>query len=182
MRMQKIAAMLVLCWCGIGSSGAVLACGDKFLMPSRGSRFQQAPMERMPASILFYANPASPLPAALTRLSVDAALRRVGYRPTVVASLDALERALTQGGWDVIVVDLADGVPVREHIKVNAAAAATVLLPVAQAATGEQVAQARKQYPLVLKSPSRSQAFVEAIDDALAARAAASRSAGAKSR
>ena len=61
MKMQRLAAVLALCWCGIGTSGAVLACGDKFLMPSRGSRFQQAPMERMPASILFYANPSSPL-------------------------------------------------------------------------------------------------------------------------
>jgi hypothetical protein len=175
MKMRLLAASLVI-YSGIATSGVLLACGDKFLLPSRGTRFQQAPVDRISASILLYANPASPLPAALTKLSVDAALRKVGYRPTFVSSLDALERALSGGAWDVIVVDLADGAPVRGRVQGRVA---PVLLAVAHNPTGEQFAQARKDYPRVLKSPSRSQAFVEAIDDALAARHAG---AGPKSR
>ena len=162
---KRVVVVLVLLLSGIGAAGVVLACGDKFLLPSRGTRFQQAPPDRAAASILLYANPGSALPAALTKLSVDSALRKVGYRPTMVSSLDALERALNQGGWDVIVVDLADSGSIRTR---GQGRPAPVVVPVAQNASGEQVAAARKQYAHVLKSPSRSQAFVEAIDDALA--------------
>jgi CheY-like chemotaxis protein len=161
----RVLVALALLLSGIGTAGVVLACGDKFLLPSRGTRFQQAPPDRAAAAVLLYANPASALPAALTKLSVDAALRKVGYRPTMVSSLDALERALTQGGWDVIVVDLADSGSIRSR---GQGRPAPVVVPVAQNASSEQVAAARKQYGHVLKSPSRSQAFVEAIDDALA--------------
>ena len=61
----------------------LLACGDKFLMPTRGTRFQQAPLNRAPAAVLLYANPASPLPGALSRLSVDATLRKAGLSSDV---------------------------------------------------------------------------------------------------
>src|SRR3954468_21200537 len=107
MTVRTLAMSLVIA-SGIGTTAVPLACGAKFLLPSRGTRFDRAPVARTPAAILVYANPASELPQALSKLSVDAALRRVGYRPTVVSSLSELERALTAGGWDVIVVDLAD--------------------------------------------------------------------------
>lgn len=166
MNMKKRVAMaLALLFSTIGAAGVVLACGDKFLIPSRGTRFQQAPPDRAAAAVLLYANPTSALPAALTKLSVDSALRKVGYRPTMVTSVDALERALNQGGWDVVVLDLADSASVRNRVPGRRA---PVVVPVAQNASGEQVAAARKQYAHVLKSPSRSQAFVDAIDDALA--------------
>ena len=94
MQMRLVAASLLIL-SGLGTTAAPLACGDKFLLPSRGTRFQQPPRERIPATILLYANPASPLPQALTKLSVNVALRKVGYRPTFVDSLDALERAVS---------------------------------------------------------------------------------------
>lgn len=177
----RLFAAFVLILSGIGTAAPPLACGDKFLLPLRGTRFQQAPVDRVPASILLYANPASPLPQALTKYSVDAALRKVGYRPTFVSSLDALEHALTRGGWDVIVVDVADGPAVRARVN-TASASATVLLPVALHPSGDQLAQARKQFPRVIKSPGSSRGFVEAVDDAMAARHADAAPAGSKSR
>lgn len=165
MRAFALTSLLILS--GLGSTVAPLACGDKFLLPSRGTRFQQPPRDRVPASILLYANPSSPLPEALSRLSVNAALRKVGYRPTFVDSLAALERAVSQGGWDVIVVDLGDGPAVRSRVAGNAA---TIVLPVAIHATGDQVGRARTAYSRVIKSPGRSQVFVDAVDDALAGR------------
>ena len=62
-----------------------------------------------------------------------------------------------------------------------AAHPATIVLPVALHATGDQLGQARAQYPRVIKSPGRSQVFVDAVDDALAARRADA-AAGSKTR
>jgi len=77
----------------------LLACGDKFLVISRGTRFQRAAAARQPANILVYANPASTLPKALEKVMVDATLRKAGYKPTSVSDANALEQALRQGGW-----------------------------------------------------------------------------------
>lgn len=162
---KRALGAVVLMLSGLQMSAVLLACGDKFLLPARGTRFQQAPPERAAAAVLVYANPASPLPAALTKLSVDAALRKVGYRPTTVNSLDALERALRQGGWGVIVVDLADSGSVRGRVQQGRPA--PVVVSVAQNASREEFAAARREHAHVLKSPSRSQAFVEAIDEAV---------------
>src|SRR4051794_21186582 len=42
-------------------SPAALACGDKFLVPIRGTRFERAPARRQPASVLVYAGTGSRL-------------------------------------------------------------------------------------------------------------------------
>ena len=45
---------------------------------------------------------------------------------------------------------------------------APIVLPVFYNATKEVLKQARKQYPIVLESPTKSQAFLDTIDDAIA--------------
>src|SRR5437879_7674005 len=92
------AASLVLLT-SIGSvNNILLACGDKFLVLSRGTRYQRAPAVRKPVAILIYANPASEVPKALAGVPVDATLRSVGYRPTTVATPAEFEKALSHGG------------------------------------------------------------------------------------
>jgi|KBSSwiStaDraftv2_1062776.scaffolds.fasta_scaffold1335523_1 CheY-like chemotaxis protein len=145
----------------------LLACGDKFLVISRGTRFQRAAAARQPANILVYANPASTLPKALEKVMVDATLRKAGYKPTSVSDANALEQALRQGGWDLVLADLADSSAVRGRLQGNSA---PMLLPVAYNVTGTEIAQAKKDYQRVLKGPFKTQSFLEAIDDALAVR------------
>ncbi len=152
---------------GVGARGDLLACGDKFLVISRGTRYQRAAIARQPANILVYANTASALPKALERADVDATLRKAGYKPTSVSDPIELEQALRQGGWDIVVADLADGMAVSGRLQ---GASAPMVLPVAYNATGSDIAQAKKDYQRVLKGPVKSQAFLEAIDDALALR------------
>src|SRR4030095_6994213 len=77
------------------SSGVLLACGDKFLVANRGTRFQRAAAPREPAAILIYTNPESQL---LAGAPVDATLRKAGYRPTTVETSDEFEKALNRGG------------------------------------------------------------------------------------
>lgn len=159
-----VAALLVLSVAGTD----LLACGDKFLVVSRGTRFQRAAIVRQPANILVYANPSSTLPKALEKAEVDETLRKAGYRPTSVSDPRELDQALRKGGWDLVVADLADGTVVRGRLQ--GGGKAPMVLPVVYRATGSEIAQAKKDYPRVLKGPVKSQAFLEAIDDALALR------------
>ena len=169
--------MALLLAVGFGLSGDILGCGDKFLVARRGSRFQRANAPRQPAVILIYANPASNLPRALANVSVDATLRRAGYTPTSVASEEELASALTRGSWDLIVVDVAEGTSLRSRLP---AEPAPVLLPVLFKPTPTELKEAKKQYPRVLASPTKNKAFLDAVDDALAARPAPPSNAAAK--
>ena len=55
-------------------SGDLLACGDKFLIAGRGTRYQR-PKSARAASVLIYANPSTTLPAALSNMKVDSVLK-----------------------------------------------------------------------------------------------------------
>jgi hypothetical protein len=155
----------------------LLACGDKFLVVGRGTRFQRA-SARIPASILVYANPTSNLPKALANLPVDATLRKAGYKPTTVTSSTDLDTALGRGGWDLVVADVADTQALTARLH---GGSGPLMLPVVYNATNSELAQARKQYAHVLKSPTKNQSFLDAIDDVLAARPKPSGKAGVKS-
>ena len=145
----------------------LFACGDKFLVISRGTRFQRAGVARQPAKILVYANPNSALPKALERAKVDATLRKVGYEPTSVSAPADLDRALRQGGWDLVLVAASDSRAIRSRLS---GSGAPMIVPVLHAPTGSEVAQAKKDYPHVIKGPIKSQKFLAEIDDALALR------------
>jgi hypothetical protein len=151
----------------IGPGDTLLACGDKFLVSSRGTRFQRAAVARGTASILIYTNPASELPRLLASVPVDATLTKAGYRPTTAATPDEFERALGRGGWDLVLVGMADARAVSERLRGDRAPA---VLPVVFNPTTSELNEARKVYPVVLKAPTKSQAFLSAVDEALARR------------
>jgi hypothetical protein len=145
----------------------VFACGEKFLVMIRGTRFQRASVARQPANILVYANSASTLPKALEKVKVDDTLRKAGYQPTSVTQASDLEQALRQGGWDLVIADLGDSAALRARFQ---GADAPMVVPVMYNATGSELAQAKRDYQRVLKGPIKSQSFLEVIDDALAFR------------
>jgi hypothetical protein len=164
MTKQICAAGLMLLY-GIGYGNLLLACGDKFVGSARGTRFQQAPRGRQ-ETILIYINPASDVPSALTRVSVDATLRGAGYRPTTVATAAEFERELSKGGWDLIVVGLADAYTVSQSAQNKAS-----ILPVILNKTDAELKQTKKQYPVLLtKAPTTNNDFVRVVNDALAFR------------
>ena len=155
----------------------LLACGDKFLVPSRGRRFELTPAARQQAAVLLYVNPRSSLPIMFTKLAVDPALRKAGYRPTVVESAEEFTQILRQHSWDVVLVDLLDSTAAD----FSDAAGSAVVVPVAMNPTSSDFANARKKYATIVKSPTRSQTFVEALDVAVAAQRAARVKAAKKS-
>jgi hypothetical protein len=164
---RLLLAVGILVVSGAGVTSDLLACGEKFLVVSRGTRFQRAVINRQPAKILVFANPATDLPKAFEKASIHDTLRKAGYQPTSVAAQAEFDRAMRQGGWDLIVTGLADGAAIRGQLQ---GSAAPMLVPVVLNATGTEIAQARKDYQRVIKGPIKSQAFLEAVDDALALR------------
>lgn len=139
-------------------------CGDKFLVTSRATRFRRAPMVRPPAAILVYANPQSALPKALTNVPIEATLRKAGYQPSSVSTREELEAALQTRSWDVVVADLGEAQGLQSRITSGGA----LLLPVAYHASATVVTQAKKQYLVLLTAPTRIEAFLETVDDAVA--------------
>ena len=162
----RIVAAALLVLAGVGAGGDLQACGDKFLVVSRGTRFQRAGT-RTSATILVYANPTSGLPKMLANLPIEATLRKAGYTPTSVSTAAELDKALAQGRWDLVLADVADTKAVGGRLHGDNA---PVILPVVYNMTGVELAQAKKQYQCILKSPTKSQSFLDAIDEALASR------------
>src|SRR5262245_51513913 len=91
-----------------------LACGSKFLIPSRGTRYERSPAARQAAAILVYANRTSALAGTLADLPIDRTLRNAGYKPAAVTSIEDLQRALKGNNWDLIVLDVADSQTVKQ--------------------------------------------------------------------
>lgn len=164
---KRLCAVGLLLLIGINSANILLACGDKFLVSSRGTRFQRAAVARGPASILIYTNPASELPKALANIPVDATLAKAGYRLTTVATSDELDKALSHGGWDLVLVGMADAPGVSKRLRGDHAPA---VLPVVLNPTTSELRETRKLYPVVLQAPAKSQSFLSTIDEALAHR------------
>ncbi|HET9216579.1 MAG TPA: hypothetical protein VFR18_06345 [Terriglobia bacterium] len=149
---------------GISTTSAFLACGDKFLVATRGTRYQKAPVKREPHAILIWSNPTSELAKGLAGVPVDDTLRKVGYQPTTVTSAADFDTALNRGGWDLVIFGLDDASAVAKRLSGNA----PVLLPVAHNATDNQLRQARTGYTIVLKGPAKKDSFLTAVDQALA--------------
>jgi hypothetical protein len=145
----------------------MLACGDKFLVPGRSARFKNK-VDRDGVTILLYARPGTPLDATLRTLSLEARLRTAGYRPTLVTSLEDIERAFRGGGWDVVVADLADAAGFAGRLP---ASSGPSVLPVTYQVPKTTVSEAKRQYGQVLNQPGKHHTFVDAIDDVVATRA-----------
>jgi len=148
----------------IGAGEPLFACGEKFRMASRSTRFQRPPVARAAAAILIYANPA--LSRALAGVSVDETLRKAGHKPTSVTTAKEFQAALDRGGWNLVLLDLSDS---GAAIARSPVAHAPVILPVVFNASRTELDAAKKQHPHVLKGPVKNrQSLIEAIDDALA--------------
>ena len=155
-----VVAFLVLS--GAGATTDLFACGAKFLMANRGTRFGKVAAARHPAAVLVYANPDSTLPQALSKVKVEQVLGRAGYRPTTVSTPSELEQALRQGGWDLVLADLADGDTLRPQLRGENS---PVFIPVMFKPSKNDFKQAEQDFGVVVKGPVKSQRFLRAIDE-----------------
>jgi hypothetical protein len=163
--MARIVIGTLLLVVSVCASNRLAACGDKYLNLGLGTHYHRSLAERRAAAILMYANPASELSKLLTTLSVEAAMRKDGYQPTIASSSAELDALLHTRKWDVIVVDGPDAPSVAQRLATTAGA--PHLVPVLTKPTKDQLKQAEKIYDTVINTPSKNRAFVEVVDDAM---------------
>ena len=81
---------------------SVEACGDKFLLVGRGTRFQRAYAAIHPASIVVYAQPQRRAAKAIRDPRLQADLKLAGHKVLVAVDETALGRALDSGSVDLV--------------------------------------------------------------------------------
>jgi hypothetical protein len=150
---------------GVGAADRLAACGDKYLNLGLGTHYNRSAKERRAANILVYASAGSELSKLLTTLSVEEAMKKVGYQPAIASSSAQLEAAMREKKWDVIVVDGSDAPTVAP--RVQQAPGAPHLVPVLTRPTKDQLKQAEKTYDTVINTPSKNRVFVDVVDDAM---------------
>lgn len=157
-RPRLLASMAVV---GLFIASDALACGDKFLVSSRGTRYQR-PKNARAANVLIYANPSSGLPAALEKVPVDSLLKREGHKPTTVGTLEQLTATLASGRFDVVLV--SDTVMSAVQTLLGAKGA-PVLVSLCVRASGTDAKGGSKDCSL--KAPPKERSLLEAIDRAV---------------
>jgi hypothetical protein len=124
MRIRRTFGMLAVLL-AVGITGDLIACGDKFLVAGRGTRYQR-PKTARAASILIYADPASAVAATLKKEKVESVLKLEGHRATRVQSLEELSAVVSSGRYDVILTATSDSANVQRLLQTSRDAA-TVL-------------------------------------------------------
>ena len=103
----------------------LFACGDKFLVAGRGTRYQR-PKNARAASVLIYADPASATAAAIKKAKVESLLKLEGHRATRVQTLDELSTIVTSGRFDVILTADSATADVQRRVATSSDAAVVV--------------------------------------------------------
>jgi len=124
MRIRRTFGVLVVL-VSVGITGDLIACGDKFLVAGRGTRYQR-PKTARAASVLIYADPASAVAASLKKEKVESLLKLEGHRATRVQSLEELSAVVSSGRYDVILTATSDSASVQRIVQTSRDAA-TVL-------------------------------------------------------
>jgi len=121
MRMRRTFGVLIVALAYVMSSD-LLACGDKFLVAGRGTRFQR-PKNARAASVLIYAAPASATETSLKKGKVESLLKLEGHRATKVQTLQELSTVVSSGRYDVILTGASDSASVQKLVQPSADAA-----------------------------------------------------------
>src|SRR5688500_6932419 len=102
------------------AGGDLLACGDKYLVGSRGTRYQR-PKNARTASIVIYADPSSNTRLAPVR--VQSMLEGQGHRTKTATTLEQLSAILNARSFDVVLVASDAAVKLQQVLSCHGAAA-----------------------------------------------------------
>ena len=124
MRRRRTVGLVVVVMLSVGAAD-MLACGDKFLIAGRGTRYQR-PKNARAASLLIYTDPASAVAAALKKAKVESLLKLEGHRATKVRTLQELSTIVAGGRYDVILTASSDAANVQRMIDASPDAATVI--------------------------------------------------------
>ena len=164
--MKRLLLVLALVALGglVGLSDAVLeACGSKFLVSSRGARYQRVLASIEPASILFYW-PQDATTEEEDRWNPDAEemLEGAGHTVEVASDQETFLRDARAGSFDVLVLPIDEAnrlQPDLEALSIDSAVVPWLWFP-----TRSQYSQAREEYGIVMKLPTTAEKMLAALE------------------
>ena len=149
----------------ISTDALLHACGAKFLVSSRGARYQRILASIKPTSILWFYEQSEDTPED-ERWNPDSEkwLNQVGHSLEVTFDADSFLGAAKNGDFDVLLVRIEDA---RElHSEMASLAPDAAIVPILKFPTRSEYTQARKEYGIVMKLPTTSPKFLAAIEKA----------------
>ena len=164
--MKRLLLVLALVALGglVGLSDAVLeACGSKFLVSSRGARYQRVLASIQPTSILWYWQQDEKTEEE-DRWNPDAEemLESVGHTVEVSYDDESFLSAARRGDFDVLVLPIDEARRLRpdlEALPVDSAVVPLLMFP-----TRSQYSQAREEYGVVMKLPTTTDKMLAAFE------------------
>ena len=149
---------------GLFTGADLYACGDKFLVAGRGTRYQR-PKNARAASVLIYADPSTGLPAAFKSVPVESMLKRQGHRSTTAETLEQLSALVTGGRYDVILA--AGSVAAAIERLLASVSEPPVVVAFCVKPTGQEPREKAPSTPCTVKAPPKERSLLEAIDKAV---------------
>lgn len=128
------------------------ACGAKFLVATRSSRFQRMQRATRPANILLYQHSAE---AGVVEFldKLGGMLDGVGHKVTLVDSETALRRAVQTGSVNIVMMHLDQARRLRDDLK--SWSPSTSILPMRELLTRTEIARAKEEFGHMLALPTK---------------------------
>ena len=139
------------------------ACGDKLMLVMR-VRLAQLKLGR-PVAILAYTHRDLPTSALVRQIQLQPVVRKAGHRFQFIDDTAKLDDALKADKYDLVLADVSVADELSQRVK--ASPFRPVVLPVAYKSTKQDDSAAQKKFHCLLKAPSDSDQYFEAIDQAL---------------
>lgn len=157
--MRKIVILLAFFLTAV----AAYACGDKLMLVMR-VRLAQLKMGR-PVAILAYTQRDLPSSALVRQIQLQPAVKKAGHRFQFIDDTTKLDDALKAEKYDLVLADVAVAEELNQRVR--SSPFRPVVLPVAYKSTKLEDSAAQKKFHCLLKAPSDSDQYFEAIDQAL---------------
>jgi hypothetical protein len=140
------------------------ACGDKLLALGTGVRFMQQ-VAAHPGKLLIYARPGAASSPTLLDPKFQSALTEVGHKVSVVTTAKDLNRALSTGHFDLLLVDQADAQALSETLR--SYSSPPFLLPMVCNGTKAEASEAAREFGCALRAPERTGRYLSTVDRAM---------------
>ena len=139
------------------------ACGDKLMLVMR-VRLAQLKLGH-PVAILAYAQRDLPSSALVRQIQLQPAVKKAGHRFQFIDDTARLDDALKAEKYDLVLADVAVADQLSQRVK--SSTYRPIVLPVAYKSTKVEDSATQKKFHCLLKTPSDSEQYFEAIDQAL---------------
>jgi len=152
---MKKALLLLALLVGTASIGIELlnACGAKFLVSSRGTRYQRVLANITPTNILIYwAQDENTDQEERLHPDVVTTLEDAGHTVTLAFNTEQFRSALDRDKFDVVLMPLADALELGGDVLSSSPGSA--LLPVLYLPTRRQLSDAKKNFGNALRYPT----------------------------